>query len=204
MHRFGRLSTSILWSHFFETWSQGEKCENAALAFSCGQRICILCVSMMPSPHPSTSSLWPLNPAMSHNNNNNGGLCACVCAAEDIDPIRVTRAKYYAPLPLRWAKKDYGQTTNHFRLLLVVLLLSVCIQHASFMHMLRLFFSVYGEFPAPSIGLEYELKHAESFTMDLFGRKYSWNDAKEDGGKNHFGTCGHGLKSLFFDSLPQW
>ena len=37
------------------------------------------CVSMTPSPHPSTSSLRPLNPATSHNNNNNnGGLHACV------------------------------------------------------------------------------------------------------------------------------
>ena len=31
--------------------------------------------------------------------------------------------------------------------------------------------------------------------MDPFGRKYSWNDAKEDGReKDCFGTCGHGLK----------
>ena len=56
-----------------------EKSENAALPFSCGQRICIL--------SPSTSSLWPLNPVTSHNNNNNGGLHACVCAAEDIEPF---------------------------------------------------------------------------------------------------------------------
>ena len=36
----------------------------------------------------------PLNPATSHNNNknnNNGGLHACVHAAEDMEPIRVTR-----------------------------------------------------------------------------------------------------------------
>ena len=96
-----------------------EKFENADLAFSCGQRILILCVSMTPSPHPSTSSLQPLNPETPHDNNN-GGLHACVHAAEDIEPIRVTRAKYYAPLPLRWAKKDYGQPTSHFHLLLVV------------------------------------------------------------------------------------
>ena len=49
---------------------------------------------MTPLPHPWTSSLQPLNPATSHNNNNinNGGLHACVRAAEDIKPIRVTRA----------------------------------------------------------------------------------------------------------------
>ena len=54
-------------------------------------------------PHLSTSSLQPLNPAPSHNNNNNnnGGL-ACVCATKDIGPIMVTRAKYYAALPLDW------------------------------------------------------------------------------------------------------
>ena len=67
-----------------------EKSENATLAFSCGQWIRILCVSMAQSPSPSTSSLQPLNPAPSHNNNNynNGGLHACVCAAEDIEPIK--------------------------------------------------------------------------------------------------------------------
>ena len=45
---------------------------------------------MTPSPHPSTSSLQPLNPPTSHNNNNNnGGLYAYVRAAEDIEPIRL-------------------------------------------------------------------------------------------------------------------
>ena len=78
-----------------------EKSENAALAFSCAWRIRILYVSMTPSAHPSTSSLRALNPTTSHNNNNNGGLHACVHAAEDIEPIMVTRAKYSAPLPLR-------------------------------------------------------------------------------------------------------
>ena len=36
-----------------------------------------------------TSSLQPLNPAtfQNNNNNNNGGLHACVCAAEDIEPF---------------------------------------------------------------------------------------------------------------------
>ena len=136
----------------------------------------------------STPSLRPLNPATSHNNNNNnGGLRACVHAAEDIEPIRVTRVKYYAPLPLRWAKQDYGQphTPHHFRSTAkgFLLLLSVCIQCASFMHMLRLFFSVFCEFQVPPMGLEYELKRVESFTMDPFGCSYSWNDAKEDVGE---------------------
>ena len=119
-HRFGRSSAWILWTHFFETCSEGEK-----IAFSRGRRMRILCVLTAPSPRPSTSSLRPLNPATSRNNNNNsnnsGGLHACVRTAEDIEPIRVTRAKYYAPLPPRWAKKDYGQQTNHFHLLLAEL-----------------------------------------------------------------------------------
>ena len=36
----------------------------------------------------------------------------------------VTRTTYYTPLPLPWAKKDYGQLTWHFHLLLVVLVFS--------------------------------------------------------------------------------
>ena len=51
------------------------------------------------------------------------------------------------------------------------------------MCMLLLFFSVFGEFQTPPVDLEYELKLAESFTLDPFGCKYSWNDAEEDGGK---------------------
>ena len=55
------------------------------------------------------------------------------------------------------------------------------------MHMLRL--SIFGEFQAPPIGQEYELKRVESLTMDPFGRKYSWNDAKEGKEKKDcFGT----------------
>ena len=46
--------------------------------------------------------------------------------------------------------------------------------------MLRVFFFALGEFQAPPIGLEYELQHFESFSVDLCGRKYSWNNAKED------------------------
>ena len=44
------------------------------------------------------------------------------------------------------------------------------------MCMLRLFFSVFAEFQAPPIGLEYELQRVESFTIDPFGRKYSCVD----------------------------
>ena len=44
------------------SFKPGLRVKNAALAFSCGRRICRLCVSITPSPHPSTSSLRPLKP----------------------------------------------------------------------------------------------------------------------------------------------
>ena len=78
---------------------------------------------------------------------------------------------------------------------------TVClsIQCASFMHMLRLFFSVFGEFQAP-YRLEYELQRVESFTMDLFGRSYPETIPRKTGEKNHhFDTCGHG-PTLTWDS----
>ena len=109
-------------------WKPGlgvEKSKNTALEYLCARRICILYIMMTPLSHPLTSSLQHLNPTPSHNNNNNNNnsncrLHACVCAAEDIEPIGVTRAKYDAPLLLHWAKKDYGQPTRHFCLLLVL------------------------------------------------------------------------------------
>ena len=88
---------------FLKTGLRVEKYENAALPFSCGCRIRLLSETITPSPHPSTSSLWPLNPVTSHNNNG-GWQHACAGTAADIGTIRVTRAKYYAPLPLCWAK----------------------------------------------------------------------------------------------------
>ena len=63
------------------------------------------------------------------------------------------------------------------------------------MRMFHLFFYIFGEFQASPIGLEYEVQHVESFTIDPFGRKYSWNNATEDRGKkDHFSKCGHGLR----------
>ena len=84
---------SALKCTFLKTGLRVEKSENAALPFSSGQQIWILSKTMSPSPHPSTSCLWPLNPATSHNNNNNnGGLRARVCATEDIEPfLQLTR-----------------------------------------------------------------------------------------------------------------
>ena len=53
------------------------------------------------------------------------------------------------------------------------------------MRTLHLFFFVFGEFQAPPTGLEYELLHFGSFSVDASGRKYSWNDAEENGGKKN-------------------
>ena len=156
-----------------------EKSENAALAFSCRQWISILCVSMTPWPHPSTPSLRPLNPAMSHNNNNNnnnGGLHACIRAAEDIEPIgqNILLLCHYAE-----QKRIVDNRIRHivFFLLCLVSPSTVCLYtvHKLYAHAPSLL-------QVPPIGLEYELQRVESFTMDPFGRKYFWNDAEEDGG----------------------
>ena len=177
-----------------------EKSENAALLFSCGQRICILSETMMPLPHPSTSSLWPLNPATSHNNNNsnnNGGLllvfvilatyspCSRVWVAAAVQP------HYRSTQTLLVSLQSPFSSSSCFQILLP---LSVCKQCASFMRMLRLFCSIFGEFQAPPRGLECELQHFESFSVDPCGCKYSWNNTEEDREKkDHFGRCGQGL-----------
>ena len=57
--------------------------------------------------------------------------------------------------------------------------------------MLRLFFSVFGEFQTPPIGLEYELKRVESFTMDA--NTLEMMPSKTRGGDG-LGMNGHGLK----------
>ena len=46
------------------------------------------------------------------------------------------------------------------------------------MRMLRLFFSIFWISRA-TYRLEYELQRIELFSIDQFGRKHSWNDAKE-------------------------
>ena len=55
------------WKHsFLKTGLRVVKSKIAAPPFSCGQWIQILSKMMTPSPHPSTSCLRHLNPAMSH------------------------------------------------------------------------------------------------------------------------------------------
>ena len=158
-----------------------------------------------------TSCLQPLNPATSHNNNNNknnnGRLHACVCAAEDIEPfLQLTclvvecESQQQFDLINGPHKRFWFPCTSHFHLLLVVFGFSVyClfVCSASLMCMLRLFFSIFGEFQVPPIGLEYELQHFWSFWVDPYGSKYSWKNAEEDGGKkDRFRMCGWAHISL--------
>ena len=152
--------------------------KRTCFASSCGRRI----LSMMPISHPSTSSLQPLNPATSHNiNNKNGGLHTR--AAEDIESF----------LQLTGIVVEYDHSSSStllsvhtnasgflalaiFIFFLLCLVYCLFVYHPSFMRILHLFFYVFGEFQAPLIGLECELQRFESLSMDLFGRKYSWND----------------------------
>ena len=62
------------------------------------------------------------------------------------------------------------------------------------MQMLHLFFSVSGEFQVLPIGLEYELKHVESFAMDPVDANICFILKRCQG--RHFGTCGYGLSVL--------
>ena len=67
------------------------------------------------------------------------------------------------------------------------------------MRMLCLLFSIFGKFWTPPIGLEYELQRFQSFSVDPYGCKYSWNNAEEDGRKKGcFRPCGQPL------GLPIW
>ena len=134
LHRFSRPSTQIL--KIFKNRSQGGKSRKRSPPcppFSRGQRIRILCKTMTPTPHPSTSGLQPLKPAKSrNNNNNNGGLHACVRAAKDIEPfLKLTclvvecESQQQFDLINCPQKQFWFPCTNHCRRLLVVLRFTV-------------------------------------------------------------------------------
>ena len=165
----GSWKCSAWKSTFLKTGLRREKSENAALAFSCGWRIRILSETMTPSPHPSTSSLRPLNPAMSHNNYN-----------------KTMAADNMLVLVLQQILSLLGLLGQNILLLclglpvytIVVffvwfLLYCLFVQSESFLRMLRVFFSIFGECQAPPIGLEYELQRFQSFSVEPCGRKYS-------------------------------
>ena len=76
----------------------------------------------------------PLNllPPTSHNNNNNGGLHACVCAAEGIEPFLLLtllvvecESQQQFDLIIGPHKRFWFPCTSHFHLLLVVFGFSV-------------------------------------------------------------------------------
>ena len=96
-----------------------EKCENAARAFSFGRWIPILCESITPSPHPSTSPLWPLNPVTTTTTTMADYMLVFV-PQKILSLSGLIGQNIYAPLPLCWVKKDYGQPTSHFLLLLLL------------------------------------------------------------------------------------
>ena len=198
---FGWPSTRILKmqrlkKHFFATGLRVEKSEKAALPF-CAQRIRILSERMMPSPHPLTSCLQPLNPATScYNNNNNGGLHACVRATEDIEPflqrtclVVECESQQQFDLIIGPHKQFWFPCTSHFRLLLVVFGFSFYCPFVYSTHSLSLLPRFWR--------IEYELQRFLMFSVYPYGRKYSWNDAEEDGGKkDHFHTCGRALSGF--------
>ena len=172
-HSFAKTHTYciVLANHPYGSWKRSawkrtvlktglgvEKSENAALPFSCGWRICILSKTMMPSPHPATS-----HNNNNNNNNNNGRLHARVHAAEDIEPfLQLTHLVVECELQQQFNlingphKRFWFPCTSHFHLLVVIFSFSVYslffLQCACLMRMLRVFFSVFGEYQAPPIG----------------------------------------------------
>ena len=82
-------------------------------------------------------------------------------------------------------KKDYGQphTPHRFRSTSKGFLLLLSFFYTArklFVHAPSLLLHFWWISP---VGLEYEPQRVETFTMDPFGRRYSWNDAEEDGVK---------------------
>ena len=135
----------------------------------------------------------PLNPATSNNSNNGGLLLLFVFLAT------------YSPCSRVWvaaAVRPHYQSTQTLLVSLhkpfsssssccvqFLLLLSVCIKSASFMHMLRLFFSVFDEFQAPPIDLEYEVQRVESLQwIRLDANILETMPRKTEEKKNSFGT----------------
>ena len=115
-------------------------------------------------------------PPPQNNNNNNGGLRARVGAAEDIEPIRVTTAKYSE-------KKDYGQPTSHFLLLVVFSFFFYCL-------------FVYSEQTvcACSVSTACWVVYNRSVWTQIFLKRCRGRRRK----KACFGTCGHGLTDAHF------
>ena len=140
---------------FFETWSQGGKIWNSALVFSCGQWICILRVSMTPSPRPSTSERRDVSQQQQQ-------WRTTLLVLQKI--LNLSELLVIISYPLDWAglltaDSPFSSSSSSCSVRFL-LLLSVC-----------------------TCRLEYELQCVESFSMDPLGRKYSWNNVEEDGRK---------------------
>ena len=171
LHRFGRpsiriLKTQRLKMHLFENGSQGGEIQKRS-----------------PPVFMWTANPLTFHPAMSYNNNNNnGGLHARVRAAENIEPfLQLARlvVECESQQQFNLINSPHKQFSLHSPFssstccVTFLRILSVCLQCASLMRMLHVFFSVFGECQAPPRGLEYELQRFWSFSVDPCGRKYS-------------------------------
>ena len=145
-----------------------EKSESAALVFSCGQRIPTLCVLMMPTMEDYMLVFVPQK----------------ILSLSGLLGQNILLLCHYAE---RKRIMDHQLDIFIFFFLCSLSPSTVCLCTVQklYAHALSLRLR-YRWIQVAAIGLEYELQHVESFTMDPFRCKYSWNDAEEDGEKRLF------------------
>ena len=112
-----------------------------------------------PSPHPSTSDLWTPWHLIATTTTM---VDYCLCFLQRTRLVVECESQQQFDLIINPHKRFWFPCTSHF-CFRILLLLSVCKQRAGFMRMLRLFFSIFGEFQAPPRGLECVLQRFESF-----------------------------------------
>ena len=152
---------------------------------------------MTPSPNTSPSSLWPLNPTMSHNNNkNNGGLHACVGAAEDVEPFLQLTCIVVECESKQQFERFWFPCTGLFIFFLLCLVSpsTVCLYTAwkFYAHTpsLLLFWWISSATYRPGIWTT----AFESFSVDPFWTQIFLKQCRgKQGKKDCFGTCGHCL-----------
>ena len=128
--------------------------------------------------------VWTANPhTLRIDDANNGGLHACVCLSGLLGQ-NILLLCHYAE---RKRIMDHQLDIFIFFFLCSLSPSTVCLCTVQklYAHALSLRLR-YWWIQVAAIGLEYELQHVESFTMDPFRCKYSWNDAEEDGEKRLF------------------
>ena len=171
--------------HFLKPGLRVEKSEDNALAFSCRRQI-------QPTARPLASDLW------TDRRQQQWRTSACDRATEDIEPflqlthlvVECESQQQFDPIMVHTNDSGFlALTILVFFFLCSVSPSTVCLftAHKLYVHAPSRLLHFLVNF------LEYERQRVESFSVDLFGRKYSWNNAKEGGGKYCFGKCGHGL-----------